>query len=200
MCKPGAPVCRQFRQNVRKLLDGSNAKEVDALFESLDDDKGGTLDIEELSKALFKFRQATANLEQQIQDTRSAAQLLHKRSEQCMSAAQTTRDAEQADARLEELRNNKSCGARLGAMLVQRNLKVADLVKQWDPSGDGDVDKDEFRQHVTSLGIDSTTEEIDALFASLDEDGGGSLDMHEIKMALKTLKDQSEKATMEVSK
>ena len=38
----------EFRQHVRKLLDKPNVKEVDMLFESLDDDKGGSLDAHEM--------------------------------------------------------------------------------------------------------------------------------------------------------
>ena len=43
-------------------------------------------------------------------------------------AADKTRTSELADARLEELRNNKSVGARIGQLLIARNMKVADVV------------------------------------------------------------------------
>ena len=66
-------------------------------------------------------------------------------------------------------------------------MKASEIISRWDPNGDGEIDMHEFRTNVKSLGLQATNEEIDTLFRSLDEDGGGSLDMNEIKHALTNL-------------
>ena len=69
---------------------------------------------------------------------------------------------------------------------------------RWDPTGDG-VDQKEFRENVLSMGVVAEPGEVDELFNSLDEDGGGSLDVGEIKAALKSLADQSAQADVELA-
>ena len=56
---------------------------------------------------------------------------------------------------------------------------------------DGCVDKKEFRTNVLSLGLEAEPRELDALFDGLDGDGGGSLDMTEIRGALRKLQDEA---------
>ena len=55
----------QFRQNVLKLLPAGDSKAVDAMFDSLDTDGGGTLNIAEVRKALKRFQEeSTARRDQ----------------------------------------------------------------------------------------------------------------------------------------
>ena len=56
----------------------------------------------------------------------------------------------------------------------------------------GVIDKLEFRHETFALGIDATLDEIDALFHSLDVDGGGTLDASEVKEALREMIGASE--------
>ena len=49
----------------------------------------------------------------------------------------------------------------------------------------------EFRQHVRALGLEAASEDIDNLFKSLDDDGGGTLDMSEIRHALRKLQEEA---------
>ena len=88
----------------------------------------------------------------------------------------------------------------LGAMILKRNLKIGDVISKWDKSKDGDVSMDEFRNSVVEMGVEAPAEEIDALFRSLDDDGGGSLDLNELKPTLKRLVDAAAAADLEVSK
>ena len=129
---------------------------------------------------------------------REAADLCRQRAAETQQVAEGTRASEVADARFEELRGAKSVGARLGAILVARNTKVADLVSRWDPNGDG-VDMKEFRGNVLALGIEARGDEVDELFQTLDEDGGGTLDVDEIKHALKALQEASASSDIELA-
>ena len=194
------PISRMgFRQNVRKMVEDSSAKEVDALFQRLDDDGGGTLDLAELKSAMRRFRDASDRVVHETEQIHREAAQMRERAAQISKVLEATRASEQADMRLEQLRSRKSAGAKLGTILVSRNLKVSDLVNKWDPSGDGEVDKAEFRHHVLDIGLQAEAEEIDELFNSLDDDGGGTLDLSEIKAALKVLKEESEQADKEVT-
>ena len=56
------------------------------------------------------------------------------------------------------------------------------VITRWDPSGDGSVDKGEFRSNVFALGVVAEAAAVDALFEELDDDGGGSLDVAELKV------------------
>lgn len=76
---------------------------------------------------------------------------------------------------------------QLGAQIVSKNMKLAELVAKWDTDNDKSVSKKEFREHVAELGVVGTREEVDALFDTYDDDGGGSLDLEELKPTLNKL-------------
>ena len=79
--------------------------------------------------------------------------------------------------------------AKLGRLLNERKIKLEELMIEWDRNKDGDISKQEFRLHVKKLGMDTATPDIDALYDSLDLDGSGSLDLDEMKFALKRMQD-----------
>jgi hypothetical protein len=61
------------------------------------------------------------------------------------------------------------------------------------------VDKKEFRENVKELGVKASDDEIDTLFDSLDEDGGGSLGAPELKLALVNLMNDAKAAVLQVA-
>ena len=81
--------------------------------------------------------------------------------------------------------------AQLGRLLHQKKIKLEDLMLEWDRNKDGDISKQEFRLHTKKLGLDQThsTADIDSLYDSLDLDGSGSLDVSEMKAALKRMQE-----------
>ena len=64
------------------------------------------------------------------------------------------------------------------------SVRIVDLLREWDTDGDGQVSKKEFRKAVTSLGLEATREDMDAVFVAIDTDGSGSIDYTELKKAL----------------
>lgn len=81
--------------------------------------------------------------------------------------------------------------------------KLADLVREWDKNMDGDISKIEFRQVVTDkrhLNMKASNAEIDGFFATMDTDGGGSLEFAELKPALKSLQVRSSNANAEAQR
>ena len=65
-------------------------------------------------------------------------------------------------------------------------MRVCDLFREWDSDGNGIVTKQEFRKAMPLLGLkDVPKKEIDAVFDSLDTDGGGQLEMKELERQLR---------------
>jgi Ca2+-binding EF-hand superfamily protein len=168
----------EFRQCVRGSLSmKADGKEIDAFFASMDVDGGGSLDLSELQPMLKKLQQGAANADQEAADQRREAVALRAKAASVREVAAATSAHEQADARLRQLQQVENVGAKLGAMIVKRNMKLGEVVQKWDKDGDGTVDKREFRENVLAMGVVAKAEAIDALFDTYDSDGGGSLDM-----------------------
>lgn len=181
-----------FRTHVRKLLDEykPDSKQIDALFETLDDDKGGTLDLAEIQRALKKMQDAAsvaaryaAGIEEKIERITSLESL-------AKVALDATVVTEQTTVTLEQLGTNKSVSARLGAQVVSKRMKVVDVIQKWDANGDGVLDKGEFRQNVKSLGVNAESTEIDELFDEL-ASGGKALTIPLLRNALKVVTDDA---------
>ena len=67
-------------------------------------------------------------------------------------------------------------------------MQFTDLIQMWETT-DKAVNPEQFRRNVRSLGIEATDEELDKLFEELDEDGGGTLGLYELKISLMMLRD-----------
>ena len=79
---------------------------------------------------------------------------------------------------------------QLGAKLLERGegghylYDAASLVRLWDRGTDGTINKAEFRVGVReSLGLMARVDTIDAFFRQIDKDGGGDLDLPELKVS-----------------
>jgi Ca2+-binding EF-hand superfamily protein len=181
----------EFRQNVRRLLDKPDSKQIDALFESLDEDGGGTLDLAEIRSALKRLHTAAVIGAKEAAEVRSKIERIQEVQTLASEALEITLTVEKATMGVEELSSNLSVSARMGAQIIAKRLKPADVVQKFDANGDGKLDMGEFRQNVKALGVQAESSEIDQLFNSLDTNNSGSLDMGQIKVALKTLCDDA---------
>lgn len=192
----------EFRQHVRKLVK-CEAVEVDALFDELDVDSDGQLDTGEMRESFGKFRDAAKSMSLRESSVREVGSRLQQRAHAAQAAAKMMTEVEGLLAEIEESRAMERSGKlplreRLGMTLATKNLKTNELVLKWDDSGNGLIEKSEFRKHVAILmGVEKDADkaapggEIDQLFDELDEDKGGFLDDSEIKQALRTLMDMA---------
>ena len=92
---------------------------------------------------------------------------------------------QQADTLEKGFGLEKTVAILLGEVLSARNVKLAQMVKQLAKNGEDPISKMEFRQRVRKLLPKVDTIKIDALFVEWDKDGGGSLDVDELKDALR---------------
>lgn len=137
-------------------------------------------------------------VEQEV--VKSIAERLRERAKKTLEVAEVTTNAENEEAKLEEQRTVDTVDAQLGRLLVKRNLKIADILIKWDANGNGTVSKSEFRFHVRELGVTAENPAIDECFNSYDADSGGSLDISEIKPALKKLAQAAKDADQALEK
>jgi len=78
---------------------------------------------------------------------------------------------------------------RLGETMEKRGISAFTLMREWDTNGDGELDREEFRQAVRrSLQLKASDEKIVELFDYLDTNGNGTLEIKtELRPAIKTI-------------
>ena len=180
----------EFRQNVRKMLGSKvEVKEVDKMFDELDADKGGSLDLAELRQAFKKLQDKAASAATSAGSVGEQAEFFRRRADLARRSVEPVRAHEKAKKELTKLQDNQSLGARIGSWLFGK--QIATVIAKWDKSGDGNLDRAEFRENVQGLGMGASNIECDELFESLDSDGGGELDVSEIRKAFKVLQDEA---------
>ena len=180
----------EFRSNVKKLLPKADTKEIDALFEQLDDDGSGEMDVSEVKYALKKLQNAAVKASKKAAATHGTADALREKAAATQRVIDVTGEHEDALKELEDC-NKKSVGAALGGVVKDKGLNVNDIVQKWGVATPGQVKMSEFRQGVVGLLPTTGGTEVDFLFASLDTDGGGSLDAEEMKEAIRVLMKES---------
>ena len=128
-------------------------------------------------------------------------------SEELITSAELREQAAALEGRAKELEESadsiksSTFERRLGAAVLAKTVgkPLANVMDKWDQNGGGDLSQIEFRACVrNSLGLKAKNEEIDAFFVTLDADGGGSLDLAELKMALKKIRAEAAAADAEV--
>ena len=78
----------------------------------------------------------------------------------------------------------------IGESLIRTNSTINELVQSWAKGGTGDISKMDFRKHIRKIVDSPNVVEVDALFCELDADGGGTLDVGELKAAFKKLQQE----------
>jgi len=191
----------EFRMNLRNLGLQATPAECDDLFDSWDEDRGGSLDLKELKTALTGACQAAKIFNATPDPTLEKAKAMRRRAELSSEAASLSQQAEALEAELVSLTESIQSRAdvRLGQLLSKRKIKPGAVVTQWSRSrGDhqGELSKAEFRTAVENLGISfpTTTADIDAVFDTFDEDGGGYMDTDEATAMIKGLQATADQA------
>jgi Ca2+-binding EF-hand superfamily protein len=195
----GSVTKQEFRLNVRKIFPKKKPDplETDELFNSLDADGGGELDMKELKAALKQMIDAHNNRKKAGSAALANAKSLRGKAMalkdgEALSAA---RASEAMCVKLEEMRNSSTVESKLGDFINSKGMKAGDVAKKWDTSGDGELDKKEFRKSVLGLGFAANEAAVDTLFDSLDIDRSGKINIQELQKALKRFTEQSNART-----
>ena len=178
---------RSFISDKRQLGVKTNNQEMDAYFNSLDTDGGGSLDLIEIKKAVKALRNQGLKANMVAEAARKRASQIRERADLVKQAAEATALAERQEKTLEELIAGAPLDQRLGQLLIKRNLKVGEVVKLWDKDGDGTVTSAEFCENVLQLGLNAHRLDLEKLFCKLDTDGEGDLDLEEVKKSFSKL-------------
>lgn len=183
----------EFRVNVRKLgLEVVDGKDLDKLYDELDRSGGGSIDVADLKVALVQLQNDARAVVERGQLAEKVASFAITVAEALEGAAREAAVYEAANLEVTSMKDNRSAESRLGALLTTRNVKIGDAMRNWDSDGDGSISMGEFAAEITKLGFKSEQpDELDSVFRKLDDDGSGSLDLDELKVALKSLQDEA---------
>lgn len=198
----------EFRLNLRNTGLNATSAEADDLFDSWDDDKGGSLDLKELKAALLKVQTSAKQWQSKPNPRLEKSRALRKRAKLAEDGAEATAQADRMDDELQALTDslNSRADVQLGALLSRRRIKPGAVVTHWAHSkGEhaGELSKKEFRVAVQQLGLISqgphaiTSADIDKVFETFDSDGGGYMDADEAKEMVKGLQKIAEEAEHE---
>lgn len=195
----------EFRVNLRNLGLNVTSAQADELFDSWDDDRGGSLDLKELRRSLVQAQDAARSYQNMPDVSAERAAKLRVAAEVAREAAQAAEVATQLEQEHRQFAKSMANRAdiQLGALLYKRRIRPGAMVAMWSaPKGAhaGELSKADFRTFCVSLGLPSTTTDadIDSVFAQFDDDGGGYMDEAEAKAMIKGLQVLSEKMDQEV--
>jgi Ca2+-binding EF-hand superfamily protein/predicted esterase len=185
--KSGSIDKKEFARALRALgFDVDNAVAY-AVFDTLDDDGSGKLEYKELNMMLRKGAGAEAvkrrlkrgSMADHGRGSFLSAKNINKNYQGARVSALPPMVKLDASSELKLVE-------QLSRIMQEHSIKLIDLFRDWDTDGNGAIDKKEFRQAVAALGYDAPNKAIDAVFATLDVDGGGMIEYHELKASLST--------------
>ena len=181
----------EFRQHIGKLVDGADTKQIDALFESLDEDNSGTLSLVEIRSAMAKFQGDASAMVKTNVLIKAKIERTRKLEQNARQALEATYAMEVAARECERLTSNQSLRARLGAHIMLKRMNVDDELQNWGADSDGLIDKAAFRSNIKALGMEAEDAEIDEVFDSFNAKGVSKLTVVHITAALKALADDA---------
>lgn len=134
---------------------------------------------------------SAAELEAQAEALRAQAEALMKAPASRAAPRAASGAAAEVGALMTEGAMAEQLAGSIKSMMEAQGLsRPRDLFRAWDQNGDGKVTRLEFRRACSQMklsgGAAGESAALDALFASLDLDGGGNLSLAELTQALKT--------------
>ena len=203
----GSVIFSEFRMRVKGMavqhgFTGEiNSDEVKALFNSYDLDGSGIIDLSELILMLQELR-AVGSL-RKLEREAARQQRLAEAAQLRQLAAQVDQAkalAAQADAReaaLQQLRQEFACDikAQLGMAFGRRRVRATDFVGQFATDARG-MSRTDFCKLAQSLIANLTASELSPVFASIDDDGSGYLDLPEAAAAVASMQQHGTDKTL----
>ena len=167
----------EFRSAMTKLGLEVPQEDVDRLFNEWDMDNDGELSFEELKLVL-------ANRKLPPAATTSTSPPATRRKGVDRGTGKST-SLLGKDFDLDESPGAPPIAQQLAEGLAANSVKVLDLFREMDASGDGSVARSEFRREMGNrLGLDLPAKEIDQLFNEWDANHDGEMSFDELKKVL----------------
>lgn len=153
-------------------------------------DEAAALKTKEREASIEAAAAAAAEAEDAVA-LRSSHELLELREQQLVKQKDMLALVAEIDRASKEAHLQTGVGAlkrSLGETLVAQKRPPNDLLRSWDKNRDGEISKIEFKQAIRSqLQLKATNSQIDELFDSFDDDGGGTICIRELRPNLKAL-------------
>jgi Ca2+-binding EF-hand superfamily protein len=146
----------EFRLIVRKHLkmEDADVATIDKLFDSLDEDHSESLDQSEMKVAFRHLQEKATRAKEEEKHFLARASSLRDRARQLEQVGDVTAELEHLESRVKstspQVTDDSPLPARIGAMLEKRNIKASELVRKWDPNGDGAIDRKVKRPYFES--------------------------------------------------
>jgi len=163
---------------------------IDALFETMGNIKAGHIELAEMTQTLQELetaaREATHKLAESEVQCKEEKKLLLQRAHLSSEIVLTSEEAEKEENRLLSLKNDQTTEAQFGRLLAK--AKLEELIKSWDQSGSGEIQRAEFRLGVRKMGWQADLADVDKTFEKIDTDGSGGITLDEMRPALDDLR------------
>ena len=176
---------KEFRKAIQALGFGALAdkEDIDLVFDEFDTSKDGLVDFNELNKQLRQ----SAVVDAKMLGVHGSVAL---RSEQAAklkrTGAGTRKGVGNVASRLDASRAARASEVldMLRSCFASSPEKMMELFREIDESGDGLVSRKEFALACRALSLSLPKSELNMLFETLDPDGSGSIEYHEMRAAL----------------
>jgi Ca2+-binding EF-hand superfamily protein len=185
---------KEFRRAIKSMgFDFiANDKEIDMIFNEFDTDGSGKVDYKELNKHL---RQGAGSKIDPLLFAGAAGEIGTKsenRHKNKFSGAggggppkTKVGSARPKAPNTPKLTTQDLIVEDLYKTLSRNAPRLEQLFKRWDTDGDGLVSRKEWAAALPMIGINTTAEMLDLLFDELDADGSGTLDIDELRSAVR---------------
>jgi Ca2+-binding EF-hand superfamily protein/predicted esterase len=197
----GALDRKEWRKGIAALGYDAPKKDIDAIFDSMNEDGNGFVEFEELKTALSGKRIRAKAAEAKVKEKR--ASLGGNKGQGSLDFEEfciMVRGREEGDIPAEELKARFEALAptadgmvtmaqyltwSLKDGLMRSSQRLVDLFRAWDEDGNGKVDAYEFYKAIRALGFPVEESDTNLVFKSLDADGSGQLEYAELNEKLR---------------
>jgi len=191
----------EFRQSVRSLLGSAVAEMdvsvIDRLFQRIDRDASGEIDVRELKTALRAMQAEMATAAKAGTAAESKLLAIRGRMERARAVYEQTVEAEAAVV-AKGIATTKTIFAQLGEQMRRKGMKANEILDSWG-GADGLIDSSEFDTQVRKLGLrDAPRADLQAIFDSFDLNHSGDLSLNEVRDGLKSLIDTADQVNKEI--
>ena len=185
---------KEFRKAVSALGFQASKEDINAVFDAIDIDGGGTLEYSELNKAFRRGGSikldrslepgAAGAIELKAKNKFGSASVKSGSGRYSIGAAQSASQRSLSSS-TSKLTTQDLILEDLHKTLARNAPRLEQLFKRWDTNGDGQIDRKEWAEALPMIGINTTSEMIAKLFDELDTDGSGTIDITELRAAVR---------------